>query len=188
MYFPFGITITATNSPYVLIDIGMNYEQRYLNRQTSYQGLEEDFEIILHLLKFPIHLRINLPYYNLFILSGFSMNFVIGAEFSGTMMKYGVDQGEKETKQQDPPSTEDIEVININDPLFTGEEDLLKENFNTADYTLNIGIGWKYMLNEQFYTIVQLRFEFSIIDIDRALYYETYLHSLILMGSFGINL
>ncbi len=193
-YFPFGISLVATNSPYVLIDIGINLENRYLNRQTSYQSLNEDFKILFYILKIPIHMRINLPIYDLFIITGFSMNFIIGADFSGTMMRYSPPASDNKNdnyiinRQQNPPSVDDIEVIDIDDPLYTGEDDLLMENFNTSDYTLNLGVGWKYNLNDTFYTIIMIRMEFSIIDIDRSLYYETYLHSFIIMGSFGINL
>lgn len=177
--FPLGISISFSTIEVASFSIDILFEYRTFTRHTIYtpptsSTMQENFIIEFTLLHIPASLRIHLPL-NLFIHFGLSMSFVIHSEFWGTAF-YCTNAYET------APDSTQIKIIN---PRYYYE---LRDAFQNVDYSVHIGLGWKYDLSDKYYLLFQLRGSFSIIDIDKDINYETYLYSILTLISFGMKL
>jgi hypothetical protein len=181
LYFPVGVTLSFTTSKFVSFAVDLFYEYRFFTRNTTYQTKSEKFSFGFHLLQLPISMRIHLPL-NMFITVGFQMNFVVGSHFEGDMLHYLSEPTNITNDNEIPdPKIEEVEVIDSGSVIF-------QNVVHNTDYSFTIGFGWKYNFTEKLFLVVQARGAFSIKDIDKSLYYRTYLYSIIAIASFGINL
>lgn len=174
-YFPIGASLSFTTTDVVSFALDAFYEYRYFERRTVTQNLQERLGISFHMLNVPLSMRVHLPK-NLFLSVGFALNFVFNYNLSGTAFYY--------TNSPDTPPTEDD--ICIVDPEHYYED--LKYAFHNVDWRITAGVGWRYYFSQKYYLLLQIRGSFSVIDIDKGAYFETYIHSIYLLGSFGINL
>ncbi len=186
--FPFGIKFTATTTPILLMDLGVNYEPRTFVRKMSFGGKNEDLKILFHMIKIPLNLRFNIPY-DMFISLGFSLNFVAAYGFSGQVVTYSENPNPTGLPDPtEPPDPNDLTETDLDDPYYVGDDDLFRTLFNRSDYTINVGFGWKYNINNRLYTIAWLQLEMSIVDIDKSQYYQTYTFSIVVSGTLGVNI
>ncbi len=174
-YFPIGASLSFTTTDIVSFALDVFYEFRYFERRSVTENLQERLRIRFHMLNVPLNMRVHFPL-DLFLTVGFALNFVLGYDLSGTAFYYT-------NSPEDAPTEDDICIV---DPKHYYKS--LQYAFHNIDWRITAGLGWRYRFTKKYYLVIQIRGSFSIIDIDKSAYFKTNIHSIYLLGGFGINL